>query len=74
MTTPTTPTPVQRLYSIREAADLLGVGKDWIYTRIKAGNLRYVDHGRGGRREKLRIPADALQALIDAHTYTPEAA
>lgn len=74
MTTPTTTTPVQRLYSIREAAELLGVGKDWIYTRIKSGQIRYVDLGSGGRREKLRIPADTLQDLIDAHTYTPEAA
>ncbi len=40
---------------------------DYVYERIKSGELAVVELGRG--RGKQRIPADVLQAFIDGRTY-----
>lgn len=61
------PPPVVRLYTVIEAADLLGVSRHNIYKRINAGELPTVE--LGDTRSKLRIRADDLQALIDGHTH-----
>jgi excisionase family DNA binding protein len=56
-----------RLYTAVQAADLLGVSDDFIYSRWADHSLRCVDIGNNGRK-KLRVRADDLQAFIDART------
>lgn len=58
---------VERQYSVKDAAELLGVSTEYIYSRMKSGDLpRRLD--LGGTRGKYRIPASDLQRFIDANT------
>lgn len=58
---------VERQYSVKAAADLLGVSVQYIYDRMDDGGLpRRLD--LGGTRAKYRIPASDLQAFIDSRT------
>lgn len=58
---------VERQYSVRAAADLLGVSTQYVYDRMEAGDLpRRLD--LGGGRAKYRIPASDLQRFIDSRT------
>lgn len=59
-----------RLYSVKDAADMLGVSRYYVYDHINDGQIRAVNLGEGSR-DKLRVRADDLQAFIDART--PEA-
>lgn len=60
---------VERQYSVKAAADLLGVSVYYIYDRMEDGSLpRRLD--LGGTRGKYRIPASDLQAFIDSRTST----
>lgn len=61
------PAETVRLYTALEAAGVLCVSDDYIYSRQKDGSLRVVDVGTNGRK-KLRVRADDLQAFIDART------
>lgn len=55
---------VERQYSVKAAAELLGVSTDFIYSRITDGELpRRLD--LGGTKAKYRIPASDLQRFID---------
>lgn len=62
---------VEKLFSIREAADVLGISRGQLYRLIGAGDLTIVKVG--GRT--LMTPED-LRAYIDAHRERrqPEAA
>lgn len=63
----TTVTEVERQYSVKAAADLLGVSTEYIYSRMKDGELpRRLD--LGGTKAKYRIPASDLQRFIDSRT------
>lgn len=53
---------VERLYSIEEAAELLGIGRTLAYQEIQAGRLRSI---RVGRRRRL-VPSSALADYIAA--------
>lgn len=58
---------VERQYSVKAAADLLGVSTEYIYLRMKDGSLpRRLD--LGGTKAKYRIPASDLQRFIDSRT------
>ena len=58
---------VERQYSVKDAAELLGVSTEYIYSRMKDGSLpRRLD--LGGTRGKYRIPASDLQRFIDDNT------
>ncbi|MFD5599873.1 helix-turn-helix transcriptional regulator [Leucobacter sp. NPDC058333] len=58
---------VERQYSVRSAADLLGVSTQYIYDRMDDGELpRRLD--LGGGKAKYRIPASDLQRFIDSRT------
>ena len=59
---------VERHYSVREVADLLKVGLDFVYDRLKSGELAPVVE-LGDSRAKQRIPASALQRFLDARTF-----
>lgn len=58
-----------RLYSVAKAAEQLDVGRDFVYERIRRGDLRTVE--LGDVRSKLRIRADDLQRFIDSRTFGP---
>lgn len=60
--------PAQRLYAVDDAAAQLGVGRDYVYDRIKTGELRSVELGTE-KRSKLRVRADDLQRFIDGRTH-----
>ncbi|MCT1366590.1 helix-turn-helix domain-containing protein [Rothia sp. p3-SID1597] len=62
----------QRLYTVKEAAEQLGVSIPFIYKRIEKGHIPYVDIGIG--RAKTRIRATDLENYIQAHTHTNKAA
>jgi excisionase family DNA binding protein len=51
------PPDVERLLSVREAADALGIARSTLYTEIGAGRLRSVKVGR-----RRLVPASALTA------------
>ncbi len=50
-----------RLYSIPEAAELLGIGRTALYAELQAGRLRRIKIGR-----RVLIPARALAAYSEA--------
>jgi excisionase family DNA binding protein len=56
-----------RLYSVIEAAGMLGVSRQWVYDRINDRSLAVVE--LGDKRPKQRIRADDLQSFIDARTH-----
>ena len=60
MSEPTTePAPERRTFTVREVAEMLGVGKRLIEKMIWSGEL---EHLRLGRR--ILIPAEAVEALV----------
>ena len=56
-----------RLYSVAAAASRLDVSPDYVYARIRTGEIGVVELGCG--RAKQRVRADVLQAFIDSRTY-----
>lgn len=56
-----------RLYSVATVAERLEVGKDWVYDRIKSGEIAVVELGT--TRPKQRVRADVLQTFIDDHSF-----
>jgi excisionase family DNA binding protein len=59
---------VARYYSVKEAAEILGVGDQYIYDRIAAGEIQNVVQ-LGTSKGKQRISSDDLQAFIEARSY-----
>ena len=57
-----------RLYTVIEAAGVLGVSREYVYKRIAARELRVVELGTG-TRAKQRVRQDDLDAFIDARTH-----
>ena len=62
-----TATPVGRLLKVTEVAERLGVGIDWVYRRIKAGEFAVVE--LGDTRTNQRITEGELARFIEARTY-----
>ena len=58
---------IERHYSVREAATMLGVSIPFVYERIHNGTFTVVE--MGDTRPFQRIPASSLQAFIEARTY-----
>jgi excisionase family DNA binding protein len=56
----------QRLYSVASVADLLGVSADYVYDRIRAGEIAVVE--LGSARHKQRVSSEALRRFIDLRT------
>ena len=56
----------QRLYSVASAADLLGVSVDYVYDRIRTGEVAVVE--LGGARHKQRVSSEELRRFIDLRT------
>lgn len=54
--------PPHQLYSVIEAARVLGVSKHFVYSRIQSGEILTLNLGDG--REKTRISAAALSEYI----------
>ena len=64
---PLEPVPPFRLYSVKEAAKMLSVSTEYIYSRVKDGSIgNIVD--LGGSKAKYRIRADDLCAFIKSRT------
>lgn len=63
--TATTATPC--LLKVAEVADRLGVGIDWVYDRIKRGEIPVVE--LGDTRKNQRINETDLAAFIAARTH-----
>lgn len=59
------------LYTVREAGEQLGIGRNAVYTLINTGELRVVNVAGAGKRPKLRVRADDLQRFVDANTHDP---
>lgn len=60
----------ERCYTVLEAADLLGVGKNYIYDRINDGTLPAIPLSPNSPKSKQRIRASVLQAWMEAHEVT----
>lgn len=56
-----------RLLKVAEAAEKLGVGRDWVYRRIESGEIPVVE--LGDTRKNQRIAETDLAAFIERHTY-----
>lgn len=56
-----------RLLKVADVAARLGVGKDWVYRRIEAGELPVVE--LGDTRKNQRVTEAALTAFVEARTY-----
>jgi excisionase family DNA binding protein len=56
----TVPAPPDRLLSVVEAAELLGIGRSRLYTEIGNGRLRTVTSGR-----RRLVPAGALAEFVE---------
>lgn len=56
-----------RCYSVASVAERLEMSADWVYDRIKAGELAVVEFG--STRAKQRVRADVLQAFIDSRSF-----
>lgn len=56
-----------RLLKVSEVAERLGVGDDWVYERIKRGEIPVVE--LGDTRKNQRITEPDLAAFIAARTY-----
>jgi excisionase family DNA binding protein len=55
------------LYTVAQAAEVIGMSSEWLRRQIKAGQLAAVEFGTS--RSKQRVRADDLQAFIDARTF-----
>jgi len=53
-----------RLYSVKDAAQILSVSRDYVYSAIRAGQLPTIDLAMSSRR-KFRISGDSLIEYID---------
>ncbi|MET4094602.1 helix-turn-helix domain-containing protein [Arthrobacter sp. UYCu712] len=60
------------LYTIADAAEAIGVSTAFMYDRIRENKIASVDLGQGGGRQKLRIPADALQTFLQERLTSPD--
>jgi len=60
-------TETVRLYPVAKAAEVLGIGRTFMYQLINSGQIRVVE--LGSSRAKQRVRADDLQAFIDSRTY-----
>jgi excisionase family DNA binding protein len=58
---------VPRLLKVADVADRLDVGIDWVYERIKRGEIPVVE--LGDTRKNQRVPETALAAFINERTY-----
>lgn len=56
-----------QLLKVAEVADRLSVGIDWVYERIKRGEIPVVE--LGATRKNQRIRESDLEAFIEARTY-----
>lgn len=75
MTSPEIPQQVELpLYTVADAAKALDVSPEYLYERIRGNEIATVDLGKDGGRQKLRIPANALQAFLQERLTSPAAA
>lgn len=58
---------VEPHYKVAKVAELLDVSVDWVYKRIKAGELAVVELGDG--RMNQRVPASELKRYLEARTH-----
>ncbi|QTF70585.1 helix-turn-helix domain-containing protein [Arthrobacter woluwensis] len=63
--------PICRLLTVAEAAAVLGTGRDYVYERIKAGELPVVELGTAARA-KTRVSSAALDRFIDSRTHVAD--
>jgi excisionase family DNA binding protein len=63
---PTASVPRSRLLTVAQTAEVLGMRAATVYGWIAARRIPFVLHGRA-----VRIPADALQRLIEENTVPP---
>lgn len=56
-------------YKVAKVAELLDVSVDWVYDRIKAGDIKKVVELGSGKPNQ-RIPASELQRFLDVRTYS----
>jgi excisionase family DNA binding protein len=52
----------RRTYNVREAAQILGVGRNNVYELVRSGRLRALRLGAEGHR--IVIPRDAIDELL----------
>ena len=62
--------PIPRVYSVLEAAHLLGIHEKTVRTLMRGGHLGYV---QAGHKTKIFITEAQLAAYLDAHTVDPSA-
>jgi len=53
---------MEKLIDIKQIQEILGVGKDWIFERVKRGELQSHKLGR-----YLRFKASDIETLIENH-------
>lgn len=55
-----------KIHTVQEAAHVLRCSTDLIRSLIKRGELDAIPIGSGTKRKRYIVPADALEAFIDA--------
>lgn len=65
---PPQPRLERKTYTVKEAAQVLGVGRHLVYDAIKAGRFNVIKLGLGGRR--IVIPREAIENLLRTGTET----
>lgn len=60
------------LFTVADAAEMLGVKTTYLYDRIQSGLITAVDLGSAAR-PKLRLRADTLQQFIQERTIEAQA-
>lgn len=64
---------VDRLYTLKEAAQLIGLAStDWLYQHIHQGTIPYVDLNPNGTRPKYRLRASTINQLIQNLTINAQ--
>jgi excisionase family DNA binding protein len=64
MTTP-------KVYTFKEAGELLGTSHDTVNRLVRAGRLRVVNISAGDARPRFRVRADDLTKFIEENTHQP---
>jgi excisionase family DNA binding protein len=53
-----------KMFSVREAAESLGISTSLVYALIQAGVIRHTRHGRPGKRGCIRISEEAVAEYL----------
>jgi len=57
------PKPARTMFSVVEAAEMLGVSKQMIYKMERDGDLQLIELSRGKVKRSIQVPIDEIQRI-----------